>query len=84
MAKTILLGTTAYRVITRRKNSHTLQPINAENPHLLLMRDPLNRTRWGLNRGGNVTWYRAVGGDGATADAFEAYYAGPRRRGALP
>jgi hypothetical protein len=75
VAKTLLLGRTAYRVITRRKNAHTIHPLDAEYPHLLLMRDPSNRARWGLvKRGSNdVTFYRAIGGDGATADAFEPF-----------
>ena len=47
--KTIILGKTPYRVMKRRKQSISLQPIGTEYPHSLLLRrsvaDP-SRTAW--------------------------------------
>jgi hypothetical protein len=68
MAKTLLLGKRAYRVLTRRRNSITLQPLDTEYPHVLLMRDPDPGTRarygerWGVSDwdARRVTWYRKL------------------------
>lgn len=44
MAKIVLLGADAYRVITRRRNSFRLQPAGAENPHTTIHAYPLDST----------------------------------------
>lgn len=67
MAKIVLLGADAYRVITRRRNSFRLQPAGAENPHTTIFRLP-GETRWahsphGSSRGSRVDWYQQVDDD---------------------
>ena len=70
MAKTVLLGKKAYRVLKRYRTSLSLQPLDTEYPHTMLIQDPLLRTRWGhvssLTVGYNQeqpTWYRRLSDD---------------------
>lgn len=64
--KTVVLDKTPYRVLKRRSHYMDLQPIDAEYPHSLFLRDPSRKTmRWGHAFKGNrgVTWYQQVSED---------------------
>ena len=70
--KTVILGKTPYRVLRRDSLHLTLQPIDSEYPHTLLLRDPpyradvaADRVRWGISSrdGRSVTWYRQISDD---------------------
>ena len=62
--KTLLLDAKPYRILKRYKNSISLQPIDSEYPHTILMQDPVHHLRWGHSVGGNTTaFYRRVSDD---------------------
>jgi hypothetical protein len=71
VAKTVVLGKTPYRVRHRYTKSISLQPIDSEYPHTILLRrdvsDPRRKEwkdQWGHLRGGTtVAWYRQLDDD---------------------
>lgn len=62
MASSVLIGGKAWRVISRRSNSITVQPIGTEYPHRTLFRMP-GDDRWSMTGGFRPTWYRKIADD---------------------
>lgn len=67
--KTLLLGTTAYRIVQRRKNSVSLQPMGTSNPSSFIFRMP-GEDRWSHVIGRSAPgerrtpiWYRQTSPD---------------------
>lgn len=73
MARTVIVGRRTYRVLRRGPQSLTLQPLDTEYPHSVLLRDPDPGTRskfgerWGMSQGhgqrSKVAWYRKISDD---------------------
>ncbi len=63
MTKIVLLGANTYRVIKRRRNAITLQPVGNEYPlhHFsATRRDEVGAFAHGSDRGSPADWYKQV------------------------